>query len=96
MFQSISASACCVTAVLTPDNCVDELERVIREALRQSMPAYIVISELHGLDVPSGLDDGHSERRQHIGKLQFRGIRRLGAGEHHDAVRVGRGGLAAR
>jgi indolepyruvate decarboxylase len=37
-----------VTAVLTPDNCVDELERVIREALRQSMPAYIVISELHG------------------------------------------------
>ena len=47
-FQSISAAACCVTAVLTPDNCVDELERVIREALRQSMPAYIVISELHG------------------------------------------------
>lgn len=47
-FQSISASACCVSAVLTPDNCVNELERVIREALRQSMPAYIVISELHG------------------------------------------------
>lgn len=52
-FQSISASACCVTAVLTPDNCVDELERVIREALRQSMPAYIVISELHG-NMPIG------------------------------------------
>ena len=47
-FQPISASACCVTAVLTPDNCVDELERVIREALRQSMPAYIVISEVNG------------------------------------------------
>ena len=47
-FQAISASACCVSAVLTPDNCVDELERVIREALRQSMPAYIVISELFG------------------------------------------------
>lgn len=47
-FQAISASACCVSAVLTPDNCVEELERVIREALRQSMPAYIVISELHG------------------------------------------------
>ena len=47
-FQAISASACCVSAVLTPDNCVDELERVIREALRQSMPAYIVISELCG------------------------------------------------
>ena len=48
-FQAISASACCVSTVLTPDNCVDELERVIREALRQSMPAYIVISEATGL-----------------------------------------------
>lgn len=47
-FQPISAAACCVSAVLTPDNCVDELERVIREALRQSMPAYIVISQVHG------------------------------------------------
>ncbi len=48
-FQSISASACCVTAVLTPDTCVNEMERVIREAIRQSMPAYIVISELYGI-----------------------------------------------
>lgn len=47
-FQPISAAACCVSAVLTPDNCIDELERVIREALRQSMPAYIVISEVNG------------------------------------------------
>lgn len=47
-FQAISGTACCVSAVLTPDNCIDELERVIREALRQSMPAYTVISELHG------------------------------------------------
>ena len=48
-FQEISATACCVSAVLNPDNCVDELERVIREALRQSMPAYLVISEVNGL-----------------------------------------------
>ena len=48
-FQAISETACCVSAVLTPDNCVDELERVIREALRQSMPAYIVVSEVNGL-----------------------------------------------
>ena len=34
--------------MLTPDNCVDELERVIREALCQSMPAYLVISEVNG------------------------------------------------
>jgi indolepyruvate decarboxylase len=48
-FQSISASACCASAVLTPDNCIGELERVISEALRQSMPAYLVISEVHGM-----------------------------------------------
>lgn len=48
-FQPISAAACCVSAVITPDNCIDELERIIREALRQSMPAYIVISEANGL-----------------------------------------------
>ena len=48
-FMPISGAACCVSAVLTPDNCIEELERVIREALRQSMPAYIVISEVNGL-----------------------------------------------
>jgi indolepyruvate decarboxylase len=48
-FQPISAAACCVSAVLTPDNCIDEVERVIREALRRSMPAYLVISEVNGL-----------------------------------------------
>ncbi len=48
-FQEISASACCVSAVLTPDNCIEELERVIREALRQSMPAYLVISQVNGV-----------------------------------------------
>lgn len=48
-FQSISEQAACVSAELTPDNCIDELERVIREALRQSMPAYLVISEVNGL-----------------------------------------------
>jgi indolepyruvate decarboxylase len=48
-FQAISASACCVSAVLTPDNCVDEMERVIREALKHCMPAYVVISEASGL-----------------------------------------------
>jgi len=48
-FQAISGTAACVSAVLTPDNCIDELERVIREALRQSQPAYIVISEVNGI-----------------------------------------------
>ena len=47
-FAALSGAACCVTANLTPDNCVDEMERVVREALRQSLPAYIVISEVNG------------------------------------------------
>ena len=47
-FQNLSAAATCVRAVLTPENFVDELERVLREALRQSMPAYLVISEVNG------------------------------------------------
>lgn len=47
-FKALSGAACCVSTHLTPDNCIDEMERVIREALRQSMPAYIVISEVNG------------------------------------------------
>jgi indolepyruvate decarboxylase len=74
-FQSISASACCVSAVLTPDNCVDELERVIREALRQSMPAYMVISELHGnmpvLGTPVVGKPIGSIKRQHSVKAEL-------------------------
>lgn len=54
-FKSISESACCVSAELTPDNAIEETERVIREALRQSMPAYITISELCGRQRVIGL-----------------------------------------
>ena len=53
-FQPLSAAACCVQAVLTSANCVDELERVIREALRQSRPAYLVLSELQALQPVRG------------------------------------------
>lgn len=48
-FRRLSAAACCVEAVLSPDNCVQELERVIREALRQSRPAYLLISEMQAI-----------------------------------------------
>lgn len=48
-FMPISLAAACVSARLTADNCVEELERVIREALRHSMPAYLVISEVEGI-----------------------------------------------
>jgi indolepyruvate decarboxylase len=47
-FEHISASACCVSAVLTPENAVREMERVIEEALGQSKPAYIVVAQDFG------------------------------------------------
>ena len=47
-FLRISTAACCVGAVLTPGNCIAELERVIHEALGQSMPAYLLISHVQG------------------------------------------------
>jgi indolepyruvate decarboxylase len=42
-FRSISEAACCVSAYLTPDNVIQEMERVISEALRLSAPAYITV-----------------------------------------------------
>lgn len=44
-FETISASAACVCAKLTADNAIDEIERVIREALRLSAPAYILLPQ---------------------------------------------------
>ena len=40
-FEAISASASCVSARLTPENAVIELERVIDKALEESKPAYL-------------------------------------------------------
>lgn len=42
-FEAISAAACCVSAQLTPENAVIELERVIDKALEQSRPAYLTV-----------------------------------------------------
>jgi indolepyruvate decarboxylase len=47
-FEQISAAACCVSTFLTPENTIREMERVIDEALGQSKPAYIVVSEDFG------------------------------------------------
>src|SRR5271155_1241877 len=43
-FANISAQAACVSAVITPDNCVHEMERVIATARAQSRPAYILVA----------------------------------------------------
>jgi indolepyruvate decarboxylase len=42
-FVNISAQAACVHAVIDPDNCKIEMERVISEARRNNQPAYIVV-----------------------------------------------------
>jgi indolepyruvate decarboxylase len=42
-FSTLSAATTCVVARLTPDNAIEETERVIREAFRQSAPAYISV-----------------------------------------------------
>jgi indolepyruvate decarboxylase len=43
-FANISAQAACVSAVITPDNCIGEMERIIATARAQSQPAYILIA----------------------------------------------------
>jgi indolepyruvate decarboxylase len=42
-FINISAQAACCHAMINPDNCVIEMERVIAEARRNNQPAYIVV-----------------------------------------------------
>src|SRR6266567_2251210 len=42
-FIDISAQAACSHAVINPDNCMIEMERVIADARRNSQPAYIVV-----------------------------------------------------
>src|ERR1700749_204653 len=48
-FIDISAQAACAHAVINPDNCVIEMERVIAEARRNNQPAYIVVPSDYAL-----------------------------------------------
>ena len=48
-FVDLSAGAACCHAVITPDNCVVEMERVIAEAHRENRPAYIVVPSDYAL-----------------------------------------------
>jgi indolepyruvate decarboxylase len=42
-FVGLSAAAACCSAIINPDNCVIEMERVIAEARRNNQPAYILV-----------------------------------------------------
>ena len=43
-FANISAKAACTAAVITPDNCAHEMERLIATARAESRPAYILVA----------------------------------------------------
>jgi indolepyruvate decarboxylase len=42
-FVGLSAAAACCSAIINPDNCVIEMERLIAEARRHNQPAYILV-----------------------------------------------------
>src|ERR1700726_127870 len=48
-FVALSARAACCHAVITPENCVVEMERVIAEARRNNQPAYIAVPSDYAL-----------------------------------------------
>jgi indolepyruvate decarboxylase len=48
-FIDISAQAACCHAVMNPDNCMIEMERVIAEARRNNQPAYIIVPSDYAL-----------------------------------------------
>src|ERR1700722_10175745 len=48
-FVELSARAACCHAVIHPENCVVEMERVIAEARRNNQPAYIAVPSDYAL-----------------------------------------------
>jgi TPP-dependent 2-oxoacid decarboxylase len=48
-FAGLSAAAACCSALINPDNCVIELERMIAEARRNNQPAYILVPSDYAL-----------------------------------------------
>jgi indolepyruvate decarboxylase len=64
-FQPLSASAACVSALITPDNARREMNRVICEAFKYRQPAYIMI----------GLDAEHHPVTDTTPDLYFAGIK---------------------
>ena len=48
-FIKISAEAACCHAVINPENCILEMERVIAEARRNNQPAYVIVPSDYAL-----------------------------------------------
>ena len=72
-YEPIMQAVSCVHAFITPENAVSEIERVIREALAQSRPAYIVVPQdvqlMPILETPiQGKPLGQVKRHVSVGK----------------------------
>ena len=48
-FAGLSAAAACCSALINPDNCIIEMERVVGEARRNNQPAYILVPSDYAL-----------------------------------------------
>src|SRR5213076_2434790 len=55
-FANISEQAACVSAVITPDNCVAEMERLIATARAESRPAYILVASDYAVTPVPAID----------------------------------------
>src|ERR1700730_9192151 len=55
-FANISAQAACVSAVVTPDHCANEMERVIATARAESRPAYILVASDYAITPVAATD----------------------------------------
>src|SRR5882724_1985275 len=53
-FANLSAQAACVSAVITPDNCTHEMERLIATARTESRPAYILVASDYAISPVTG------------------------------------------
>ena len=53
-FANISAQAACVSAVITPDNCAQEMELLIATARAESRPAYILVASDYAVTPVTG------------------------------------------
>ena len=69
-FVDLSAGAACCQAVITPDNCVVEMERVIAEARGQHRPAYIAVPSDYALSPVAPAEVKPIELRSNEAALQ--------------------------
>ena len=56
LFAKMAAPAVCASAVLTPENVVSEMARLVHEALYQRRPVYIAIPGDQALELPCGCE----------------------------------------